>query len=428
MIQEIKLIFIISCFLCIFGITLAIIIKYYSGFSEYEYIWFCSKILTIKNMIYKISSKDQVFSRFNNNRKENLPNDYYKDYLGRVEEDKRCSRNYKTCGILDTYGNSFCLSPGINCPINKMKFDSSIKDSDYEDYQKYTLQDSSLNLYYKTGVLDNGIISSWVVRNSPPKYIDDNNFIMDMDAFEECFKDDDKDDDDDDDDDDDNEKDGNSFWKKVAEGAVEGAMDAVEDITKSAIKLARIKKLIDYIYDKMNKDENIDRNYTYINYNNYVKNYMGFKNLESLNNFNKIDFKVYKKRYPNYSSAALSITILCVFVFFIVVSTICFIKNRSIEFTGYFILIFSLIYVVSFLYLFIYSVVILARDFRNETFEVAKSVRADKFIEDFLKEFYEPFDKATFIICIIVFLSISAVFFILFWIIEPIYNCMQGRR
>jgi len=89
MIQEIKLIFIISCFLCIFGITLAIIIKYYSGFSEYEYIWFCSKILTIKNMIYKISSKDQVFSRFNNNRKENLPNDYYKDYLGRVEEDKR---------------------------------------------------------------------------------------------------------------------------------------------------------------------------------------------------------------------------------------------------------------------------------------------------------------------------------------------------
>ena len=174
----------------------------------------------------------------------------------------------------------------------------------------------------------------------------------------------------------------------------------------------------------MNSDENIDQNYTFINCNNYIKSYMGFKNWEAVDNFNKIDFSVYKKRYPNYASVALSISILCILVIFIVILIIYFIKNRSIEIDRFFLITFVIIYVVSFLYLFIYSVVIFARDFRNETFKLAKSIRADKFIEDFLKDFYGPFDKATFIICNIVFLSISAVFFILFWIIEPISKCI----
>ena len=50
--------------------------------------------------------------------------------------------------------------------------------------------------------------------------------------------------------------------------------------------MARINKLIKYIDNKNNNDEkNIDYNYTYINLNNYVKNYMGFENLEAANNF-----------------------------------------------------------------------------------------------------------------------------------------------
>ena len=422
MIQKIRVMSIIGCFLCMFGITLAIIIKYYSGFSEYEYIWFCSKIKTIKKMVNKISTRDQVFSNFQSGQEMYFTN-HYVDYLERIKEDGTCKNNYKTCGILDTYGNKFCLSPATNCPINKMIFDLSTKSSQYGDFQLFSTQDTSINLYCKSDVLDSGIIASWVVKNSQPKYIDDNNLIIDMDAFNECFKDDNDKDHDDDDDDDDNT--GNNFWQGLAQDAVDGAIDAVEDITKNAVKLGRIMKLIDYIEEKMNSDENIDKNYTFINYNNYIKSYMGFKNLESVENFKKIDFSVYKKRFPNYASVALSITILCIFVIFIVILIIYFIKNRTIEIGKYFLVIFVIIYVASFLYLFIYSVVIFARDFRNETFKVAKSIRADKFIEDFLKDFYDPFDKATFIICIIVFLSISAVFFILFWIIEPISKCIH---
>ena len=425
MIQEIRVMSIIVCFLCMFGITLAIIIKYYSGFSEFEYIWFCSKILTIKKMVNKISTKDLTFSHFDNGEEMYFIYKYV-DYLKRIKEDGTCQNNYKTCGILDTYGNKFCISPSSNCPINKMIIDLSTKNSQYGDYTQYTIEDSSFSLYCKSDVLDSGIIASWISQNSQPKYINDNNLIIDEDAFNEIFKiNDDKDDDDDDDDDDNGNEE--SFWQGVAKDAVEGAVDAAEEIAKNAAKLAKLQKLIKYIEDKMNEDDNIDKNYTNINNNNYVKNYMGFENLEAVDNFNKIDFNVYKKRFPNYASVALSITILILFVIFIVVLIIYFVKTRTIDIAGYFLVIFVILYVASFLYLFIYSVVIMARDFRNETFKVAKSIRADKFIEDFLKDFYEPFDKATFIICIIVFLSISAVFFILFWVIEPISNCIRRK-
>ena len=74
------------------------------------------------------------------------------------------------------------------------------------------------------------------------------------------------------------------------------------------MKLARIYKLIDYIDEKINKDEkNIDYNYTYINGKNYVKNYMGFKDLENAKDFDKIDFSIYKSRYPNYISMLFAI-------------------------------------------------------------------------------------------------------------------------
>ena len=162
-----------------------------------------------------------------------------------------------------------------------MIFDLSTKSSQYGDFQLFSTQDTSINLYCKSDVLDSGIIASWVVKNSQPKYIDDNNLIIDMDAFNECFKDDNDKDHDDDDDDDDDDNTGNNFWQGLAQDAVDGAIDAVEDITKNAVKLGRIMKLIDYIEEKMNSDENIDKNYTFINYNNYIKSYMGFKNLES---------------------------------------------------------------------------------------------------------------------------------------------------
>ena len=420
-VQKIQLMFVILCCLCMIGIALSLIIKYY-GFSVYEYIWFCSKILTVKKMVNKTINSDLVFSHISNGENIYFANPYV-DYLGRIEEDGRCLKSYKKCGILDTYGNSFCISPNEICPVNKIIYDSKSKDSEYqkENYQYYETKKSSFHLFYKRDVLDSGIIASWIKQKSKPKYINKDNFILDKSAIKEFlnlkdvnFGDNDNQ---------------NYLINIIGKEVINSAYDYIRDLPNNMNDIGKIKKLIDYIVDKINNDENnIDYNCTYINNNYYVKNYMGFDNLEAMNNFNNIDFNAYKKKYPNYITVVVSFIIICAFAVFIFALIIYFIKNETIKFHIAFVAIFVILYAGYFLYLFIYSIFIFSRDFRNETFKIAKSIRADKFIEDFLKEFYTPFDKTTFIICIILLLLISVIFFILLWIIEPISKCIYQRE
>jgi hypothetical protein len=420
-VQKIQLMFLILCCLCMIGIAISLIIKYY-GFSVYEYIWFCSKILTVKKMVNKTINSDLVFSHISNGENIYFANPYV-DYLGRIEEDGRCLKSYKKCGILDTYGNSFCISPNEICPVNKIIYDSKSKDSEYqkENYQYYETKKSSFHLFYKRDVLDSGIIASWIKQKSKPKYINKDNFILDKSAIKEFlnlkdvnFGDNDNQ---------------NYLINIIGKEVINSAYDYIRDLPNNMNDIGKIKKLIDYIVDKINNDENnIDYNCTYINNNYYVKNYMGFDNLEAMNNFNNIDFNAYKKKYPNYITVVVSFIIICAFAVFIFALIIYFIKNETIKFHIAFVAIFVILYAGYFLYLFIYSIFIFSRDFRNETFKIAKSIRADKFIEDFLKEFYTPFDKTTFIICIILLLLISVIFFILLWIIEPMSECIYQRE
>ena len=66
--------------------------------------------------------------------------------------------------------------------------------------------------------------------------------------------------------------------------------------------------------------------------------------------------------------------------------------------------------------------------FNNRSFEIAKKIRADKYIEDFLKEFYSHFENTGFIIYIITLLSFSALVFLLLFLVKPIYECIERRR
>ena len=76
-------------------------------------------------------------------------------------------------------------------------------------------------------------------QESRPKYINENNFVFDKYAFEECFGDLDGDDDDDDYDDDDND----ALSKAIIDGSVDFASDLIQD----GVNIARIYKLLDYI-------------------------------------------------------------------------------------------------------------------------------------------------------------------------------------
>lgn len=422
-IQKMKLMFVILCCICMIGISLSLIIKHYS-FSEYEYVWFCSKILTVKTMVNKGFNSDLVFSHISNGENIYLTN-HYADYLGRIEKDGGCQKSYKKCGILDTYGNSFCIPTNDVCPVNKIRYDYSLKDSKYQrnNYEYYETDDSFVHLFYKREVLDCGIIATWIKEGSQPKYINKKNFILDKKAFKEFFK---LKDVNFDDDDDDNQR---YFIDIFGKEFTYNAYEYINSLQNNVYDLDRIKKLIEYIVDKINNDENnIDHNYTYVHNKRYVKNYIGFENLESMKNYNEIDFNAYKKRYPNFIIVVISFLIICSFAVFILALIIYFLKIETIEFHLAFIVIFVILYASYFLYLFIYSIFILARDFRNENFKIAKKIRADKFIEDFLKEFYTPFDKVTFIIWIIIFLLISFILFILFWIIGPINKCIHGKK
>ena len=102
------------------GIFLSIILKYYIGFSEYEYIWFCSKILTVKKMIKNNNQKDQVFYNLAEGYQRQYIKDlYYLDFL-KYTSKEGCLHNYKKCGILDTYGNNFCFLSKYDCPMNDL--------------------------------------------------------------------------------------------------------------------------------------------------------------------------------------------------------------------------------------------------------------------------------------------------------------------
>ena len=436
MLLLIKYILLLLCYICVFGVMIALIVHYYSDFSSNKYIWMCSKILVVQNIVKNNNYNDRVFAGFNEKMEKLVYNQNYSNFLKRITKDG-CIEGYKKCGILDTYNNSFCISKSSDCPINKLLFDSSSKKSEYlnNKYDDYYLTEvNNMYLYYKFGDQKNDVIVSWIKSEYQPRYIDNSNFFLDQEAFDEVFSFfDEKEDEDDDDDDDDGGGDNsdNDIWKAFVASAAETAVDTVTDTTKQLVKdftkWARLRELIKYIEEKFNEESNIDKNYIYIGNNNYVKNYIGFNSEEDKNNFEKIDFSLYKNRYPSYSFVISSIICAGIFFAFMViyfVGIINLIKNKDncidkINFISLF------FYCLVFLCFFIYSIVIYATVYNKESFDLAKSIKADKFIEDFLKEFYEPFESPKTIICALVFLSISAILFITAWIIEPIYRCCK---
>ena len=68
MIYTISYISLFTSYLLIFVMCFSFIIQYYAIFSEYEYIWFCSKILTVTNMIRK-NNKYNVFYGYEGGQK-----------------------------------------------------------------------------------------------------------------------------------------------------------------------------------------------------------------------------------------------------------------------------------------------------------------------------------------------------------------------
>ena len=172
----------------IYGNLIALIIIYFS-FDEVEHIWFCSKILTIKNIIEKNNNSNLLYSFTSLNNFSVLSKNYY-DLLN-LTRGEGCKENYKQCGILDTIGNKLCIEEFYFCPMNKMIIDLKSKQNDYlnQEYLVGNIKNLNYkyNLYYSNNFINGTSINIIKKSKNCPKFITEDDFILDIDEIQKYF-------------------------------------------------------------------------------------------------------------------------------------------------------------------------------------------------------------------------------------------------
>lgn len=394
--------------LIMLGIMFALTIARIGTETDYEYIWYCSKILTVKNII-KLNHNTEIFYTFSSSKDIVGLSTNYKNLLKLITKDG-CVENYKQCGILDTIGNKLCIDEIFDCPINEMvvDFKSRIYNYLYLGYDIGELNNSTYNylLYYSNNDTNGNATTMLIKSYDEPKFITYDNLYIDTDALKEIFP---------------------NF--KIKEDNDNTENEAIMDIILKLSNLdilgdfgklysnlveentnKQIKSFLEYVQENyLDINKNNDIYYRHIGDNFYAKNYIGFKNEDDLNTFMNFDFNIYKRLYPNRLSAIFA---LCfIFTYFIL---ICFNgtfyakykeKESYILFEGLNNLFYNFIIVLGFL---IYSCVIYCEVYKNnEMIVLLKSIQSDELINNFINEFISKFENTKFILSMISLLASS---------------------
>jgi hypothetical protein len=304
----------------------------FKKFDEFEYIWFCSKILTVKNILKNNHNRSLFYNYIARSTFTGLQEKYYE--LLNFTTDEGCKENYRQCGVLDTLGNKYCIEELYSCPINKLKIDLNSKVIKYLDqgYKIGNLKNLSFiyNLYYSNNFINGTVFNILIKSEKKPQYINYNNFILDIDEMQRFFKylkf---------------NRKNNTKRRMQLSEiieftSQISELVDNSIDIIESSIKLdeainrnkyieneiKKFAKYIDRIYERINDTKNDDIYFESIGKNYYIKNYIGFQNNGEFDKFYKINFNLYKKYFPNEVCLLLSITGLVLFGIIIIISLI----------------------------------------------------------------------------------------------------------
>ena len=494
-----------------FSILLTITIYLYS--TRNKYIWFNSKILSIKNILKDNYMPYKIFQEFDEEEihyYHALKFSYY-DLLKNSTKDN-CSKDLKQCGILDTYGNKLCLYKDYPCPINEIKTDLESK---YVEYNKKGYRDrvyhllkkeingSIYSFYYKNTSINNNIITSLLYTEKNPTFIGAQNFIFDSNAFEKKY----------------NYKiknlnltfqifDNNInqliFNNKNIDDLnlttkIQGFENEIlnwSDVSETKVYLLKTSNLEKYIDDKIYDNNNIDTNYTKIFDKIYIKNFVGFEDSEQMDKFYNTNFEIYKKIFPyNIRLGVVILSEILIFIFVVIYIRKLFEdeederkqkkreeikkrngkkdteknkitnkeeekekssedeknkitneeeeekeeksnedeknkianeeeeekeksnedenKNTCKKYENFLIIWGISIYSFSFLYFFIQFSASLYELNKNNKFSYLKTIKADKHIEDFIKEFLKIYNKKGLISCCILFFSISFICYLL---------------
>ena len=404
------------------SILLSITIYYYS--TRNDFIWFNSKILTIKNMTKVNYENYQIYNTFIDRYMFQALKFSYYDLLKNSTKDK-CAEGLKQCGILDTYGNKLCLLEEYPCPINDVKIDLKIRANKYIGYEQvhYHVLDYTTNyaLYYTNNSINNSIICSLLRIDNEPKFIDNHSFIFDLEAFEQKYDykmissnktiDNNKYNNT-------NKNNDNLLNDTIEIERTEKNFMAWLNVSETKIKLMQAPGLEEYMTKQFNKIENKDKYYKNAFGNVYVKNFIGFENVEQMDKFYNTDFTVYKKIFPH--NIRIGLVIFCEVLLFIFV--VIYVrklyedetkKEESIckDYENYFIICGLSIFSLTFLYffiIFIYSIKI-----QNINFSYLKDIKTDDHISNFIKEFISIYNRKVLIICSIICFIISFICYLL---------------
>ena len=434
--------------ICQFSILLAITIDFYQ--SRDGFIWFCSKILTIKKIIKDNYDNYKIYQTFKDFYVYHALKYSYYDLLKNSSKNE-CGENLKQCGILDTYGNKLCLYKDYPCPINEIIIDlkeksNEYKNKGYKNINYYPLKkNNNYSIYYTNTSYDMKIINTLFYANPPEinipyRFIGSHNFIFDTDAFEQKYEYKNRNitinssstNVDNITDNVTNTTNNNETIKNVDELNYTIEIDGEEneneliwsDVSEIKIRLMQSSGLEDYIDNELNKtDNNNDKNYTQIFNNIYIKNFVGFENPEQMDIFKNTDFTIYKSIFPHNIRLLLVIVSEVLLVIIIIIYIRKLVEdeekdndndNNICKKFENFIIIFGIsIYCLIFLYFYTYFIFSCYELNKNNKFSELKEIKADKYIEEFINEFISKFKKKRLICCSILFFSLSLVFYII---------------
>ena len=394
-------------------------------------IWIGSKILTLNKEI-KINNYE-LYPIIDISSNGNI-REYNQNYESLLKHSgPNCEENYKKCGILDTYGNIMCIPSKDECPINDIIVDLNSKKDEYivKGYKVGELENllEEYSLYYTNTAIDKEIIVKIKYNYTIPRYINPDNFIFDQDTYESYKSD----------------RSGNGGGYGGGGGGgygggggggfggggggVGSGGGGFRNLEEEEEETYGDDDITDYIKERFEEDMNIDKSYRNITNNLYVGNYIGFKDYNHMNSFNKMDlYESYFTVFPNLAADVFCYFSIIVFIILIIYSITRF-CHKDIPNEGFdpcCVLTAKLFIIIPYLIVFIgyfsYIIYEFLNIYKKRDPEDLIKVRADSFLEDLLQEINDRNVKKDYIVLIIILFSCSMFIFLLAWILSTIFT------
>ena len=398
---------------------------------KFNFIYDMSKILTIKSIVINNHYSELLESYSPTGEPETLARSY-RNYLKLVKNKNGCATGYKSCGILDTYGNALCIDELYQCPVNKMKVAHSTVASTYLDngYKTAPLDEISPNyqFFYSNNFNEGNGVVIIIKTKDEPKFIRLNNFVLDSELYKELFGDD-------------------ELLKDIADILGVGEEETSEgEIVDTVIKIfqvineveevisefdwklkgaqllvkvllreynKRVERFQNFVKEKIEilDEKNNDIYYEHIGDNFYSKNYIGFKSVQDIDKFLRFDYEIYKKIFPNFSAANAALApviILSIFLFGLII--VYFAKHRA-NF-HYILFIFNtILFIIPALGFVIYGLVTYFKVNKSKTLDDLNSIESDAFIKEMINDFIKECQKGTLVLSTIGIISFSIILY-----------------